>query len=78
MKNSKTAAIGPMLNAYPDSVGGKLSALTAMLRSGDLSGAFSSIYILPSLYDTDLDRGFSVIDYDINGEIATEDDYRNF
>lgn len=63
-----------MLNAYPDSVGGSLSALTEMLASDKLSGAFSSIYILPSLYNTDLDRGFSVIDYDINGEIATEND----
>ncbi len=74
MKSNNNAGIGPMLNAYPDSVGGKLSVLATMLGSEDLSGALSSIYILPSLYNTDLDRGFSVIDYDINGEIATEDD----
>lgn len=39
-----------------------------------MKGAFSSFYILPSLFNTDLDRGFSVIDYGINGVIATEED----
>lgn len=74
MKSNKNMDIGPMLNAYPDSVGGRLSVVTSLLSSEDLSGAFSSMYILPSLYNTDLDRGFSVIDYDINGVIASEDD----
>ena len=39
-----------------------------------MKGAFSSFYILPSLFNTDLDRGFSVIDYGINGVIAKEED----
>jgi len=72
--DKKSAGIGPMLNAYPDSIGGSLSHTAKLLGGPDLSGAFSSMYILPSLYDTDLDRGFSVQDYDINGVIATEDD----
>lgn len=72
--NKKTAGIGPMLNAYPDSIGGSLSHTVSLLGSPDLSDAFSSMYILPSLYNTDLDRGFSVQDYGINGEIATEED----
>lgn len=72
--NNRQAGIGPMLNAYPDSIGGSLSYTVDLLGSPELSGAFSSMYILPSLYDTDLDRGFSVQDYDINGVIATEDD----
>ena len=63
-----------MLNAYPDSIGGSLSHTVRLLAGPELSGAFSSMYILPSLYDTDLDRGFSVQDYDINGDIATEED----
>lgn len=72
--NNRTAGIGPMLNAYPDSIGGSLSNIVALLDTPDLKGAFSSMYILPSLYNTDLDRGFSVQDYGINGVIATEDD----
>ncbi len=72
--NSRQAGIGPMFNAYPDSIGGDLSHIVDLLGSPELSGAFSSMYILPSLYNTDLDRGFSVQDYDINGVIATEDD----
>jgi len=75
MKADKNkAGIGPMLNAYPDSIGGSLSHIVSLIGMPELKGAFSSMYILPSLYNTDLDRGFSVQDYDINGTIATEDD----
>lgn len=65
---------GPMLNAYPDSLGGTLSGSAAFLQREDVKGAFSTFYILPSLFHTDLDRGFSVIDYGINGVIAKEED----
>ena len=64
--------LGPMLNAYPDSLGGTLSDAVAFLQEKEVKGAFSSFYILPSLFNTDLDRGFSVIDYGINGVIAKE------
>ena len=64
---------GPMLNAYPDSVGGRLSKMTELL-SKELSGAFSSFYVLPSLYHSDLDRGFSVIDYDLEDSLAKAED----
>ena len=63
-----------MLNAYPDSLGGTLSDAVAFLQEKEVKGAFSSFYILPSLFNTDLDRGFSVIDYGINGVIAKEQD----
>jgi sucrose phosphorylase len=77
MQTNKTpGGIGPMLNAYPDSIGGDLSSIVSFLRKPEVDGAFTSMYILPSLYDTDLDRGFSVQDYDINGVIATEDDLK--
>ncbi len=65
--------LGPMLNAYPDSLGGTLSDAVAFLQEKEVKGAFSSFYILPSLFNTDLDRGFSVIDYGINGVIAKEE-----
>lgn len=64
----------PMLNAYPDSMGGRLSDIISLLRNKDLEGAFRSFYILPSIYHSDLDRGFSVIDYDINEEFADKQD----
>lgn len=66
--------LGPMLNAYPDSVGGRLSGLTAFLLRPEVAGAFRSLYILPSLFNTDLDRGFSVIDYSLNELLATPED----
>ena len=64
----------PMLNAYPDSMGGTLGDITALLKSPRLKGAFGSFYILPSLYHSDLDRGFCVVDYDLEQSLATEAD----
>lgn len=60
----------PMLNAYPDSMGGKLSDIVTILSQNDMKDVFGSFYILPSIYHSDLDRGFSVIDYDLNEELA--------
>lgn len=64
----------PMLNAYPDSMGGSLNKIVSLLTSETLKGAFSSFYILPSLYHSDLDRGFSVIDYDLEEKLAKRED----
>ena len=66
--------IGPMLNAYPDSIGGRLGDIVAFLQRPELRDAFTSFYILPSLFNTDLDRGFSVIDYGINQCLARKED----
>ncbi len=69
---------GVMFNSYPDSCGDTLADAVSLLGAGKpLHGAFSLFYILPSLYNSDLDRGFSVVDYGINGEIATEQDLQN-
>ena len=65
---------GAMLNAYPDSVDGRLSGLAALLEREELRDAFTSLYILPSLYHSDLDRGFCVVDYDLNETLAARDD----
>ena len=62
MKQPYPVECGAMLNAYPDSMGGTLGDITALLSRPELQGAFTSFYILPSLFNTDLDRGFSVID----------------
>ena len=65
---------GPMLNAYPDSLGGKLGDIADLLERPEMRGAFSSFYILPSVFHTDLDRGFSVISYDLNERLAKSAD----
>lgn len=65
---------GTMLNAYPDSMGGTLKDIVEMLSLDAFRGAFRSFYILPSVFNTDLDRGFSVISYDLNRELTTEED----
>jgi len=76
METKKRAAVdcGPMLNAYPDSMGGTLGDIVSFLRSPAVRGAFATAYILPSLFNTDLDRGFSVIDYGLNELYAAPGD----
>lgn len=65
---------GPMLNAYPDSMGGRLSGAVRFLQKKELADVFQSFYILPSIFNTDLDRGFSVIDYELNKLLARMED----
>ena len=71
---SKFVDNGPMLNAYPDSCGGTLGDIVTLLEKDEFKDTFSSFYILPSIYNTDLDRGFSVIDYGINKELGSKED----
>lgn len=65
--------IGPMLNVYPDSMGGTLDDIAAFLQKEEMENVFSSCYVLPSLFHTDLDRGFSVIDYSLNKMLASRE-----
>lgn len=65
---------GPMLNAYPDSMGGTLADIADILKKPEFQDVFQSFYILPSIYHSDLDRGFSVIDYGLNEQLAKEQD----
>lgn len=69
---------GPMLNAYPDSIGEVLSDSVSFLKMAELENIFSSFYILPSVFNTDLDRGFSIIDYNLNENYANVEDIKEF
>lgn len=68
---------GTMLNAYPDSMGGKLSDIVEILKKEEFKDAIQSFYVLPSMFHTDLDRGFSVQDYDLEESLATREDLQN-
>ena len=68
---AKKASWGVMLNAYPDSVGGTLADIVGLLKRPELRDAFRSFYILPSIFNTDLDRGFSLIDYGLSETLAS-------
>lgn len=76
--NSKNRApmlpSGVMLNAYPDSIGERLSDTVGLLKRPELKGAFSLFYVLPTFFNSDLDRGFSIIDYDINEALVGPED----
>lgn len=71
---TKKMRIGAMLNAYPDSIGGRLSDIVDMLEDEKFKDVFRSIYLLPSVFNTDLDRGFSLIDYEISETLASKRD----
>jgi len=65
---------GAMLNVYPDSIGGTMADVVSLVTDPGVTGAFSAVYMLPSVFNTDLDRGFSVIDYGLNRLYATQAD----
>ncbi|MCW8853333.1 MAG: glycosidase [Gammaproteobacteria bacterium] len=65
---------GVIFNAYPDSIGRKLADITLMLKMPEFKDVFSLFYILPTIFNSDLDRGFSIIDYDLNDELVSRED----
>ncbi|CAM2809368.1 alpha-amylase family glycosyl hydrolase [Flavobacterium frigoris] len=73
-ENNKTIANGVMLNAYPDSIGGKFSDTVDMLKMTEFKDVFSLLYVLPTFFNSDLDRGFSIIDYNLNKELVDTND----
>lgn len=67
---------GVMLNAYPDSIGKNLSDTIKMLQMPEFKDTFSLFYVLPTFFNSDLDRGFSVIDYNLNEDLVSTDDLK--
>ena len=70
----KSLANGVMLNAYPDSIGKNLTDIVSMLQLPEFKNTFSLFYVLPTFFNSDLDRGFSIINYDINEELVSKKD----
>jgi len=65
---------GVIFNAYPDSIGTRLADVVRMLKMSEFKDVFSLFYILPTIFNSDLDRGFSIIDYDLNDELVSRED----
>ncbi len=74
--SKKAISNGVMLNAYPDSIGRNLSDIIKVLKKPEFKGLFSLFYVLPTFFNSDLDRGFSVIDYNLNDELVSKDDLK--
>jgi len=78
--NTKVASMksglpkGVMFNAYPDSIGRNLADIVRVLKRPEFKDVFSLFYILPTVFNSDLDRGFSIIDYDLNDELVSWED----
>lgn len=66
---------GAMLNFYPDSLGRNLSEAVDFLSMPEMKDVFQSIYLLPSVFNSDIDRGYSIISYDLAETVATEADF---
>jgi len=65
---------GLILNAYPDSLGGSLAYLVKLLAREEFKGLFENLYLLPTIFNSDLDRGFSIIDYNLNKTLVEDKD----
>ncbi|MFV8391679.1 glycosidase [Flavobacterium sp. LB2P6] len=75
-ENNKKISNGVMLNIYPDSIGEKFSDTIAMLKMEEFKDVFSLLYVLPTFFNSDLDRGFSIINYDINTDLVDPKDLK--
>jgi len=71
---TKSISNGVMLNAYPDSIGTQLKDIVSMLQLPEFKDTFSLFYVLPTFFNSDLDRGFSIVDYNINEELVSKQD----
>lgn len=70
VSKAQSLPTGVMFNAYPDSIGKRLADAIEMLQRSEFKDTFSLFYILPTFFHSDLDRGFSIIDYDINEQLV--------
>ncbi len=73
---AETIQNGVMLNAYPDSIGEHLGDCIQMLQKAEFKDVFSLFYILPTFFNSDLDRGFSIIDYNLNEYLVSKADLK--
>tara|TARA_R110002050_G_scaffold57866_1_gene130120 strand:- start:30505 stop:32241 length:1737 start_codon:yes stop_codon:yes gene_type:complete len=76
MSKNSNITNGVMLNAYPDSVGTNLNEMITMLQMPEFKDVFSLFYVLPTFFNSDLDRGFSIIDYNLNEDLVSEKDLK--
>ncbi len=72
--SSDRTKTGTLLNAYCDSMDRNLAGIVRVLKKKEFEDAFESFYILPSIFNSDLDRGFSLINYDLNEAYADQED----
>ena len=77
MQQNKKISNGVMLNLYPDSIGEKFSDTITMLKMAEFKEVFSLLYVLPTFFNSDLDRGFSIIDYNINKDLVDAKDLKD-
>ncbi|WP_246067680.1 alpha-amylase family protein [Changchengzhania lutea] len=76
MSKDSNITNGVMLNAYPDSVGTNLNEMISMLQRPQFKDVFSLFYVLPTFFNSDLDRGFSIIDYNLNKNLVSQEDLK--
>ena len=68
----RTLPKGVMFNAYPDSIGKNLSDTVELLKRPEFRDAFSLFYILPTFFNSDLDRLLFTIPNDHYGHCFTD------
>ena len=53
-----------------------LTDVVAVLKRPEFAGAFRLFYVLPSMFQSDLDRGFCVKAYDLDPDLASHEDLK--
>ncbi len=76
MSKDSSITNGVMLNAYPDSIGVNLYDMITVLQMPQFKDVFSLFYVLPTFFNSDLDRGFSIIDYNLNEDLVSQEDLK--
>lgn len=71
VKNNRN---GVIFNAYPDSLDSTLQGALMLLQLPEFNDAFCQFYLLPTFFNSDLDRGFSIIDYNLNEDLVQSED----
>ena len=65
-----------IFNCYGDSIGSSCKELISFLNQNSIKSYFNHIYLLPSVFHYDIDRGFSVVDYDLNEQLISIEDLK--
>ena len=71
--NFANLAVGGLIGSV---IGNKLSDTIKMLQLPEFKDVFSLFYVLPTFFNSDLDRGFSIIDYNINEDLVSQEDLK--
>ena len=73
-QSNRSKINGGYAQCLPGQYRKKFEDCIQLLEEESLKDCFSHFYILPTFFNSDLDRGFSIINYDVNQELVQDSD----